>query len=101
MLPNFLRCDSSFIIIVSIINSLSQEAPGRKHIAFDGWSSANIINFIGLMVYFILKGDLRAVLLDLIPIETGHTGKEIAEHIYPVLVTYGLESSVSVFFNES
>lgn len=76
----------------------TQETPGRKHVAFDGWTAANAATFIGLMLYLILNGELRAILLDYIPIDTAHSGRDIAEHVHAAIVTYGLESSVSLLF---
>lgn len=72
-----------------------QTAPGRKHLAFDGWTAANSLTFIGLNLYLILDGQLRSILLDYIPIETAHSGQDIAEHVHAAIQTYGLETSVS------
>lgn len=39
-------------------------------------------------------GELCSILLDYVPIESSHSGREIAEHIYTAIKTYDLETSV-------
>lgn len=65
-----------------------------KHIAIDGWTAANTTTFIGLMIYLLLKGKLRPILLDYIPIEVGHTGQAIAERVQATLTAYRIETQV-------
>lgn len=43
---------------------------------------------------FLYKDQLRALLLDYIPIETAHTGQAITEKVQESLHNYGLETSV-------
>ncbi|EIM91976.1 uncharacterized protein STEHIDRAFT_27866, partial [Stereum hirsutum FP-91666 SS1] len=47
--------------------NITKATPGRKHIAFDGWSSANALTFIGLNLYMIYNGELCSILLDYVP----------------------------------
>lgn len=82
-----------------VLTQPSQATPGRKHIAFDGWTSANALTFIGLNLYMIYNGELCSILLDYVPIETAHTGRQLAEHIYGAIKTYDIETSVSHNFS--
>lgn len=45
------------------------------------------------------NGELCSILLDYVPIETAHTGRQLAEHIYGAIKTYNLETSVSHNFS--
>jgi hypothetical protein len=39
---------------------------GRVHIGFDGWTSPNVISFLGVVVHYAHEGKMRSFLLDFI-----------------------------------
>ena len=41
-----------------------QAHPGRIHIAFDGWTSPNVISFLGLVACYAQEGKLRSFIPD-------------------------------------
>lgn len=71
--------------------------PGRKHLAFDGWTSPNTLSFIGLNIFFLFEGQICSVLLDYIPIKVGHTGIAIADRVCGMLIDLQLEIAVCIF----
>jgi hypothetical protein len=41
-----------------------KEYPGRIHVGFDGWTSPNVISFLGVVVHIAHEGQLQSFLLD-------------------------------------
>lgn len=46
--------------------TLTQDVTGKIHISVDGWSTPNVIAFIGIVVHYILNGKLESLLLDFV-----------------------------------
>lgn len=43
-----------------------QRVPGKLHLVADGWTSPNVISFIGATVQFVNDGKINSVVLDFI-----------------------------------
>ena len=56
-----LHCSTMFLP-----HTCLQKYPGRLHIAADGWTSPNIIAFIGVTVHWVMKGQITSIILDFI-----------------------------------
>ena len=47
-----------------VVAAYLQAQRGAIHVAFDGWTSPNVISFLGVVVYFEKAGELQSMLLD-------------------------------------
>jgi hypothetical protein len=45
-------------------STFTQRHPGWLHLIADGWTSPNIIAFIGAMITLILNGKITSIILD-------------------------------------
>ena len=46
--------------------TFTQSYPGRLHLCVDGWTSPNVIAFIGATVHWVVDGHMQSVILDFI-----------------------------------
>lgn len=64
MLSNYSRYVASFFILFSVAHSVHQDYPGKLHIGLDGWTSPNVILFLGVVVYLVHDGAMTSMILD-------------------------------------
>jgi hypothetical protein len=57
---NFIFCLSSGILISS------QKYPGKLHLIADGWTSPNVIAYIGAGITLVIDGKMASIVLDFI-----------------------------------
>jgi hypothetical protein len=46
--------------------TFTQSYPGRLHLCIDGWTSPNVIAFLGAMVHWVIDGHMQSLILDFI-----------------------------------
>ena len=51
---------------VYILKPVQKNYLGRIHLGFDGWTSPNVISFLGVVVHITHKAQLRSFILDFI-----------------------------------
>ena len=47
-------------------DGLLQELPGAIHICLDGWTSPNVISFLGVTAHWHDAGEIKHIILDFI-----------------------------------
>ncbi|KAL1949782.1 hypothetical protein VTO73DRAFT_8663 [Trametes versicolor] len=68
--------------------------PCRIHICVDGWTSPNILSFLGITAHWHHDGKIRHVILDFVRLTALHTGKNLAESLINALREFGIEEKV-------
>ena len=71
-----------------------QQHPGKLHICVDGWTSPNVISFLGVTVQRVVGPSLEVFILDFIKLTQGHTGKYLEQQLTTCLKEYGIEKKV-------
>ena len=56
----------SFNVFFQLSHHFLQKYPGKLHVAADGWTSPNVIAFIGATVHWIVDGKVASIILDFI-----------------------------------
>ncbi|OJT07894.1 hypothetical protein TRAPUB_1210 [Trametes pubescens] len=85
----FILGDSKKRVVVHFKN-----LPGRVHLCIDGWTSPNILAFLGITVHWHEEGKIRHIILDFVRLTNAHTGKYLAEKVVKCLKEFGLEEKV-------
>jgi hypothetical protein len=93
-----------------------QSVKHRLHIGLDGWTSPNVISFLGVTVQYFDKGDICAFVLDFVKYGTflihvqsfnlismcrmteRHTGEHLARRLEELLKSFGIEHKVRFFW---
>ncbi len=87
-----------FALAKTAVAEYLQRQPGAIHVAFDGWTTPNVISYLGVVVSFEEKGELQSLLLGyircvsfpvcfsqdadmLFRLRKGHTGEYLAEQL--------------------
>jgi hypothetical protein len=90
-----------------------QAYPGKLHPCIDGWTSPNIISFLGLTMHWIRDGKLQSMILDFVKYVVynftivhlltaahramkGHTGVYLAGQISECLHDFGIQWKVNI-----
>ncbi|KAJ3558298.1 hypothetical protein NM688_g1007 [Phlebia brevispora] len=68
-----------------------KEYCGKVHICIDGWTSPNVISFLGVTLHCVIDGKLQSIILDFIKLTQAHTGKYLAEKLEECLKVYHIE----------
>jgi hypothetical protein len=69
----------------------------KINLSFDGWSSPNRLSLLGVVGHWIDKDrKLKTCLLALRPVE-GHSGRDIADVLLPVIKSLGIENKIGAF----
>lgn len=61
-----LQVRSVFLCVTQLFYFGLQKYPGMLHVAADGWTSPNVIAFIGTSVHWIIDGKIASIILDFI-----------------------------------
>ncbi|OJT02144.1 Zinc finger BED domain-containing protein RICESLEEPER 1 [Trametes pubescens] len=77
-----------------IVVALFQAYPGRIHICVDGWTSPNILAFLGITAHWHHDGEIAHIILDFVRLTSSHTGKYLAEKLIECLKEFGIEEKV-------
>ncbi|OJT13075.1 Zinc finger BED domain-containing protein 4 [Trametes pubescens] len=77
-----------------VIIHFQQCISGRIHICIDGWTSPNILAFLGITAHWHDNGKIRHVILDFVRLTNAHTGKYLAEEVIKCLESFGIEKKV-------
>ncbi|OJT13582.1 hypothetical protein TRAPUB_9870 [Trametes pubescens] len=78
------------IRVIAFLSSL----PGKIHICVDGWTSPNVLSFLGVTAHWHRDGAIEHIILDFIRLTNGHTGKYLAEKLVECLTEYGIQKKV-------
>ncbi|OJT02096.1 hypothetical protein TRAPUB_7442 [Trametes pubescens] len=68
----------------------------RLHLCVDGWTSPNVLSFLGITVHWHWDGEIRHVILDFVRLTSAHTRAYLAEKVVECLKEYGIEEKVLV-----
>ncbi|OJT01618.1 hypothetical protein TRAPUB_7922 [Trametes pubescens] len=71
--------------------------PCRIHICVDGWTSPNILSFLGITAHWHDSGKIRHVILDFVRLTSSHTGKHLVESVINALREFGIEEKKCTF----
>ncbi|PBK89464.1 hypothetical protein ARMGADRAFT_892156, partial [Armillaria gallica] len=67
-----------------------QSTCGRLHFAIDGWSSPNVISYLGVTITHCIKGVVEEFLLDFICLMESNTGEYLIQKFVKVLNDLGV-----------
>ncbi|KAL1947002.1 hypothetical protein VTO73DRAFT_13963 [Trametes versicolor] len=77
-----------------IVIALFKAYPGRIHICVDGWTSPNILAFLGITAHWHHEGKIAHIILDFVRLTSSHTGKYLAEKLIECLKEFAIEGKV-------
>ncbi|OJT11245.1 hypothetical protein TRAPUB_12245 [Trametes pubescens] len=75
-------------------DSKGRNINGRIHICIDGWTSPNVLAFLGITAHWHENGKIRHIILDFVRLTKAHTGKYLAEKVMGCLEEFGIEEKV-------
>ncbi|KAJ3520365.1 hypothetical protein NM688_g9172 [Phlebia brevispora] len=68
---------------------------GKIHLCIDGWTSLNVISFLGITAHRVVDGKLERIILDFIKcLSKGHEGKYLAQQLAKCLQDYGIDGKI-------
>ncbi|KAL1937892.1 hypothetical protein VTO73DRAFT_12785 [Trametes versicolor] len=67
---------------------------GRIHICIDGWTSPNVLAFLGITAHWHENGKIKHIILDFVRLTKAHTGKYLAEKVMECLEEFGIAEKV-------
>ncbi|KAF5317564.1 hypothetical protein D9619_013219 [Psilocybe cf. subviscida] len=76
--------------VIKILKSVT----GKLHISVDGWTTPNVIAFIGVIVHYVLNGKLESLLLDFVKATKAHTGVYLAARVTECLQDFKIDKKV-------
>lgn len=113
LLQVFLSFTKVLLDLNNVRDSALQEYQGKLHLCIDGWTSPQVISFLGVTVHWIREGCIQSVVLDFIkcvvPLfelqefihgsraSKAHTGVYLASRLFECLREYGIEDKVCVW----
>ncbi|THH18736.1 hypothetical protein EUX98_g8907 [Antrodiella citrinella] len=99
--PSTVSRDIREIFLMSRANVAAQLQAhvGRLHLCIDGWTSPNVISFLGVTVHYMdteaTEGaQMRSFILDFVRLLHNHTGKYLAKQLSQCLREYGIEKKI-------
>ncbi|PIL27248.1 hypothetical protein GSI_10392 [Ganoderma sinense ZZ0214-1] len=72
-----------------------QSVPGKIHICMDGWTSPNVISYLGVTAHWHEQGQIQHIILDFIKLTKGHTGAYLAAKLMALLEEFGIVLGVT------
>ncbi|KAF4617981.1 hypothetical protein D9613_012955 [Agrocybe pediades] len=76
---------------------LFQAYPGKLHLCADGWTSPNVIAFIGTTIHWVVDGKIVSAILDFIKATKAHAGVYLAARIAECLREYKIQDKIMGF----
>ncbi|OJT06793.1 hypothetical protein TRAPUB_2358 [Trametes pubescens] len=73
---------------------LTNDIKNKVHLCVDGWTSPNVISFLGITAHWYQDGEIQHIILDFIKLDKAHTGAYLAERLNNCLRAYGLEDRI-------
>ncbi|GJE85026.1 hAT transposon family protein [Phanerochaete sordida] len=83
-----------FTITREAVGKMLQEHPGRLHLCLDGWTSPNVISFLGITVHRVHDGKAETFILDFVKLINSHTGVYLSQQLTTCLKAYGIEDKI-------
>ncbi|KAL1937047.1 hypothetical protein VTO73DRAFT_15573 [Trametes versicolor] len=77
-----------------LVIALFEAYPGRIHICVDGWTSPNILAFLGITAHWHHEGEVLHIILDFVRLTNAHTGSYLAEKLIECLRSFGIEEKL-------
>ncbi|PIL32862.1 hypothetical protein GSI_04980 [Ganoderma sinense ZZ0214-1] len=71
-----------------------ENLPGKIHLCVDGWTSPNVMNFLGVTAHWQEAGAMRHVILDFIRLTRSHTGEYLSRKLLECMRKWGIEYKV-------
>ncbi|KDQ48998.1 hypothetical protein JAAARDRAFT_51921, partial [Jaapia argillacea MUCL 33604] len=68
-----------FLLLKSQVAEILQSHFGKLHLAVDGWTSPNVISFLGVVVHLLCNGVMHRFILDFIKMTKAHTGAILSQ----------------------
>jgi hypothetical protein len=66
----------------------------KMHIALDGWTSPNIVSFLGIVAVYFHSGQIHRLILEFAPVHEKHTGQNLAKLLHGVCERYEISPRV-------
>lgn len=86
------KVEENFEIMQKNLKTILNKNDSRISFTIDGWTSIANKSFYGITAHFIDDNwELQSVVLDFVPANGNHTGKDIASIFFSVLQKYELE----------
>nr|GAT44657.1 predicted protein [Mycena chlorophos] len=76
------------------IIELFKKHDGVLHGMLDGWTAANVLSSVGLGVQWVSENTLRTLLIDMIPLNKSHTGRNLGDVVFAAFKEFGIERKV-------
>lgn len=73
---------------------LQKAYPGKFHVGLDGWTSPNVISFLGVVLYFMREAELTSMILDFVKLSQSHTGRYLCDSLVDCLKEFGIENKI-------
>ncbi|EAU89851.2 hypothetical protein CC1G_07003 [Coprinopsis cinerea okayama7 len=90
-----------FTITREALKKSLQDYPGRLNLAADGWTSPNVISFLGVTVHRLKDASINATLLDFIKLKKAHTGQYLASKLMECLHEFGIADKILAFTGDN
>nr|VWO98345.1 PPM-type phosphatase domain-containing protein [Ganoderma boninense] len=71
-----------------------ENLPGKIHLCVDGWTSPNVMNFLGVTAHWQEAGVMRHVILDFIRLTKSHTGVYLSCKLLECMRKWGIKYKV-------
>ena len=85
-----------FNLICFNLFSIKKSIPGKISFTIDGWTSPNVISFLGITCHFIdTDWNIQDILLDFVSFTGPHSGENIANAFYQSLKEMNVLTKVS------
>ncbi|OJT15227.1 hypothetical protein TRAPUB_8205 [Trametes pubescens] len=68
--------------------------PSHIHVCVDGWTSPNVLAFLGITVHWHWEGKIHHVILDFMRLTSAHTGTYLAEKLVECLKNFNIHEKV-------
>ncbi|GJF00030.1 hypothetical protein PsYK624_163070 [Phanerochaete sordida] len=83
-----------FEITRRAVGKMLQAHPGRLHLCLDGWTSPNVISFLGITVHLVRGAKAESFILDFVKLTKSHTGVYLGQQLTACLKAYGIEDKI-------
>ena len=90
------QVSSSYTFVFKLTTALQHEVEGKVSISLDVWTSSNNYAFMAIVAHYIMKASkLQEPLIDFHEMDGAHSGANMAEATWDMLLRFGLENWVS------
>lgn len=77
-----------------LLLKVTQAYPGKFHVGLDGWTSPNVISFLGIVLYFVRDSQTTSMILDFVKLVKNHSGINLCDSLVTCLKEFGIEKKI-------